>query len=239
MKKAYLAVLSILLLALGFGLFLGDTDKGVTREQGAMQEQVKHLKAQDEADIKVAIADIQPSSGKDSEISPSNSQPDADLASADQQNSSTRSTSLSSYRVTPSQAEYASLMELYLADEGPFMREGTAYFYVANQQEPYFLASPPELNDLMANDTDQYIELKVEEFNQIDEAYGDNWGGDFTELVVNYHYCKQSRCLLRASHESVTFLRDYVARYEQSHPELEVDSMTTAGGDLLLIYRRR
>lgn len=239
MKKAYLAALSILLLALGFGLFLSHTDTGAVVEQGAMQELVKHLQAQDEADIKAAIVDNQPPLEQDSKISLSNGQPDADLASADQQNSSTRSAPLSSYRVTPYQAEYASLMDLYLAAEGPFMREGTAYFYVANLQEPYFLASPPELNDLMANDTDQYIELKVEEFNQIDEAYGDNWGGDFTELVVNYHYCKQSRCLLRASHESVTFLRDYVARYEQSHPELEVDSMTTAAGDLLLIYRRR
>ncbi|TVP13737.1 hypothetical protein [Shewanella sp. KCT] len=239
MKKAYLAVLSILLLALCFSLFLRHTYTGDVVEQGAMQRQVKHLQAQDEADIKAAIVDNQPPLEQDSEISQSSSQPDAGLASADQQNSSIRTAPLSSYRVTPSQAEFASLMELYLTAEGPFMREGTAYFYVANQQEPYFLASPPELNDLMANDTDQYIELKVEEFNQTDEAYGDNWGGDFTELEVNYQYCKQSSCLLRASHESVTFLRNYVTRYEQSHPELEIDSMTTVGGDLLLIYRRR
>ncbi|QDF73685.1 MULTISPECIES: hypothetical protein [Shewanella] len=147
--------------------------------------------------------------------------------------------SIEPFKITSSHADYADLLRQYRREAGPFMRDGTAYLYFENEGDPYFLASPPEYNALMLDDPDQLMELKVEEFNQSDGEYADNWGGDFSELRVSYHYCKQDACLLRANHDSVTFLRDYVDRYQQSHPELEITGVSTASGDLLLIYHKR
>ena len=226
MRNTYLAVLFVLLLALGYGLSEGFSDTELVAEQALSQV---HQSVQDETISKTSLVDA---STQSKELDQVNWEPDAETVNKQQ-------SSIAPYRITPSQPEYGELMAMYRIAGGPFMREGTAYFYFANKEEPYFLASPPELNDLMSNDTDQFIELKVEAFNQSDEDYTDNWGGDFSDLEVNYHYCKETSCLVRASHVSVTYLRDYVAGYEQNHPELQVDSMTTAGGDLLLIYRRR
>jgi len=81
--------------------------------------------------------------------------------------------------------------------------------------------------------------LKVEEFNLIDEDYVDNWGGDFEDFVVNYHYCKQSSCLLRAQHDSVNFAREAINKFILSHPELEVQYMSMASGDIVITYQKK
>lgn len=141
--------------------------------------------------------------------------------------------------VDPSSKDYLRLLALYREKQGPFMDEGIAYFYKDDNGNPYFLASSPALNELMSNDPDHYIELKVEEFNRIDEAYTDNWGGEFDALNVNFHYCKESTCLVRANHESVTFVREYLAQFEAQHSELDVTATTMASGDVVVLYKKR
>lgn len=144
-----------------------------------------------------------------------------------------------SFNIDSSHNDYQRLYAKYLNESGPFIEAGTAYFYKENDGDPYFIATPPSLNDLMFDDPDQYIELRVAEFNEIDEPYRNNWGGEFELLNVNYHYCKETTCLVRASHDSVTFARDYLEQFQHSHPELDVDFASMSSGDIVLTYSKR
>ena len=146
---------------------------------------------------------------------------------------------LKKYKIDSSHSDYQRLYNKYLTERGLFAELGTVYIYNEEGDESFFIAIPPDLSSLIVEDPDQYIELKVEEFNLIDEDYVDNWGGDFEDFVVNYHYCKQSICLLRAQHDSVNFAREAINKFILSHPELEVQYMSMASGDIVITYQKK
>ncbi|WP_076416439.1 hypothetical protein [Shewanella sp. UCD-KL12] len=144
-----------------------------------------------------------------------------------------------SFNIDSSDKNFQRLYAKYLKESGPFVEAGIVYFYKENDGDPHFIATPPSLNDLMFDDPDQYIELRVAEFNEIDEPYSNNWGGLFELLNVNYHYCKETTCLVRASHDSIAFARDYLEQFQHSHPELDVDFASMSSGDIVLTYSKR
>ncbi|QFU20421.1 hypothetical protein FM038_000025 [Shewanella eurypsychrophilus] len=142
------------------------------------------------------------------------------------------------FHIDRSNKEFKRLLAKYEVEKGAFVERGTSYFYKENDGNPYFLASPPSLNNLMFDDPDQYIELRVAEFNEIDEPYSNNWGGEFDMLDVNYHYCKVTTCLVRASHKSLAYARDYLEQFQQYNPDLNIDFTTMSSGDIVLTYSK-
>ncbi|GAA0780873.1 MULTISPECIES: hypothetical protein [Pseudomonadati] len=176
------------------------------------------------------------------------SQPEGELVSIDSKSDeinvensvvNNEISALKKYKIDSSHNDFQRLYNKYLTEKGIFKELGTVYTYKQEGEESYFIAIPPALSLLISEDPDQYIELKVEEFNLIDEDYVDNWGGDFEDFVVNYHYCKQSRCLLRAQHNSVNSAREAINKFILSHPELEVQYMSMASGDIVVTYQKK